>query len=62
MIGKEVPASARELALLDDLRTACAAGDRPRIDAFMRQIRAVQKARLYEMTTIQREDNTPCRR
>lgn len=54
MIGKEVPASARELELLDDLRAACDREDQPRITALMRQILGLQKARLYEITTNER--------
>ncbi len=54
MISREVPASSKELALIDELRAACDREDRARVDALMKQIRAVQKARLYEMTTNER--------
>lgn len=50
----EVPATAEELALLDELRAACQARDaaQDRVDALVLRVQRLQRTRLHQMTDL----------
>lgn len=55
LLGDETPASAEEIALIDQLREACAERDRAEahVKALLTQIRDLQQARRRQMTAHQ---------